>query len=114
MVGALGRGPFDPYLSCIQGCGKFLEALGEIGEYPLGGCSDSTCAVLSEQAPGASALNSLRGHPKPAMQGHLRSGHTEGMDCGRNLDSGKAGSGTALDIAPRFPLSHNINNNITL
>jgi hypothetical protein len=36
------------------------------------------------------------------------------MDCGRNLGSGKAGNWTALEIAPRFPLSHNINNNITL
>jgi hypothetical protein len=56
----------------------------------------------------------LRGHPKPAMQGHLRSGHTEGMDCGRKLGCGKAGSCTALEIAPRFPLSHNLNNDITL
>ena len=56
----------------------------------------------------------LRGHPKPAMQGHLRSGHTERMDCGRKLGCGKAGSCAALEIAPRFPLSHNLNNNITL
>jgi len=25
-------------------------------------------------------INNLRGHPKPAIQGHLQSGHTEGMD----------------------------------
>jgi predicted nucleic acid-binding protein len=56
----------------------------------------------------------LRGHPKPAIQGHLRSGHTEGMECRRNLGCGRADSWTALEIAPRFPLAHNINNNITL
>jgi hypothetical protein len=56
----------------------------------------------------------LRGHPKPAIQGHLQSGHTEGMDCGREPGCGKAGSCAALEIAPRFPLSHNLNNNITL
>jgi glycosyltransferase involved in cell wall biosynthesis len=37
MVGAFRRGPFDLYLGCIQRSGKFLEDLGEIGEYPLGG-----------------------------------------------------------------------------
>lgn len=37
MAGAFRRGPFDLYLGCIQRCGKFLEDLGEIGEYPLGG-----------------------------------------------------------------------------
>jgi hypothetical protein len=56
----------------------------------------------------------LRGHPKPAIQGHLQSGHTEGMDCGREPGCGKAGSCAALGIAPRFPLSHNLNSNITL
>jgi len=60
------------------------------------------------------ARDGLRGHPKPAIQGHLQSGHTEGMDCGRKLGCGKAGSWAALEIAPRFPLSHNLNNNITL
>jgi len=39
---------------------------------------------------------SLRGHPKPAIQGHLQSGHAEGMDCGRKLGCGKAGSGAVL------------------
>jgi hypothetical protein len=56
----------------------------------------------------------LRGHPKPAIQGHLQSGHKEGMNCGRKLGCGKAGSRAALEIAERFPLSHNLNNNITL
>lgn len=37
MAGAFRRGPFDLYLGCIQRCGKFLEDLGEIGEYPAGG-----------------------------------------------------------------------------
>jgi nitrogen fixation/metabolism regulation signal transduction histidine kinase len=43
-----------------------------------------------------SALATLRGHPKPAIQGHLQSGHTEGMDCGRKLGCGKAGSEAVL------------------
>jgi len=47
-------------------------------------------------------------------QGSLKTGHTEGMDCGRKLGCGKAGSCAALEVAPRFPLSHNLNNNITL
>jgi glycosyltransferase involved in cell wall biosynthesis len=34
---AFRRGPFDLHLGCIQRSGKFLEDLGEIGEYPLGG-----------------------------------------------------------------------------
>ena len=37
LAGAFQRGPFDLYLGCIHRCGKFLEDLGEIGEYPLGG-----------------------------------------------------------------------------
>ena len=37
MAGAFRRGPFDLYLGCLQRCGKFLEDLGEIGEYPTGG-----------------------------------------------------------------------------
>jgi L-malate glycosyltransferase len=34
---AFRRGPFDLYLGCIHRCGKFLEDLGEIEEYPTGG-----------------------------------------------------------------------------
>jgi L-malate glycosyltransferase len=34
---AFRREPFDLYLGCIQRCGEFLEDLGEIEEYPLGG-----------------------------------------------------------------------------
>ena len=56
----------------------------------------------------------LRGHPKPAIQGHLPSGHPEGMDCCRKRGCGKAGSCAAVEIAVRFPLSHNLNNNILL
>ena len=37
MAGAFRRGPFDLYLGCLQRCGKFLEDLGDIEEYPLGG-----------------------------------------------------------------------------
>jgi glycosyltransferase involved in cell wall biosynthesis len=37
MAGAFRRGPFELHLGCIERCGKFLEDLGEIGEYPLGG-----------------------------------------------------------------------------
>jgi L-malate glycosyltransferase len=37
MAGAFRRGTFDLYLGCLQRCGKFLEDLGEIEEYPLGG-----------------------------------------------------------------------------
>lgn len=37
MAGAFRRVPFDLYLGCLQRCGKFLEDLGEIGEYPTGG-----------------------------------------------------------------------------
>jgi glycosyltransferase involved in cell wall biosynthesis len=37
MAGALRRDPFDLHLGCIQRSGKFLEGLGEIQEYPLGG-----------------------------------------------------------------------------
>jgi len=37
LAGAFRQGPVDLYLGCIQRCGKFLEDLGEIGEYPLGG-----------------------------------------------------------------------------
>ena len=37
MAGAFRGGPFDLYLGCIQRDGKFLEDLGEIGEYPTGG-----------------------------------------------------------------------------
>jgi hypothetical protein len=36
------------------------------------------------------------------------------MDCGPELGCGKAGSWAALEIAQRFPLFHNLNNNITL
>jgi glycosyltransferase involved in cell wall biosynthesis len=37
MAGAFRRGPVDLYLGCLQRSGKFLEDLGEIEEYPLGG-----------------------------------------------------------------------------
>jgi glycosyltransferase involved in cell wall biosynthesis len=37
LAGAFRRSPFDLYLGCIQRCGKFLEDVGEIEEYPLGG-----------------------------------------------------------------------------
>jgi len=37
IAGTFRRGPFDLYLGCIRRCGRFLEDLGEIGEYPLGG-----------------------------------------------------------------------------
>lgn len=37
MASAFQRGPFDLYLGCLQRSGKFLEGLGEIGEYPTGG-----------------------------------------------------------------------------
>ena len=45
---------------------------------------------------GSFLVERLRGHPKPAIQGHLQSGHAEGMDCGRKLGCGKAGSGAVL------------------
>jgi len=62
---------------------------------------------------GMSRCTALRGHPKPAIQGHLQSGHTERMDCGRKLGCGKTGCWAALEIALRFPRSHNPNSNIT-
>jgi L-malate glycosyltransferase len=37
MAGAFRRDPFELHLGCIQRSGKFLEDLGEIQEYPLGG-----------------------------------------------------------------------------
>ena len=37
MVRAFRREPLDVYLGCLQRYGKFLEDLGEIGEYPTGG-----------------------------------------------------------------------------
>ena len=37
MAGTFRRASFDLYLGCIQRRGRFLEDLGEIGEYPLGG-----------------------------------------------------------------------------
>jgi len=37
LAGAFRRGPIDLSLGCIQRCGKFLEDVGEIEEYPLGG-----------------------------------------------------------------------------
>src|ERR1700745_1170859 len=37
MAGAFRRMPFDLYLGCLPRCGKFLEEIGEIEEYPLGG-----------------------------------------------------------------------------
>jgi len=37
MAGAFRHGPFELYLGCIHRSGQFLEDLGEIGEYPLGG-----------------------------------------------------------------------------
>jgi glycosyltransferase involved in cell wall biosynthesis len=37
MAGAFRREPFELHLGCIQRSGKFLEDLGEIQEYPLGG-----------------------------------------------------------------------------
>ena len=37
LAGAFRRGPIDLYLGCIHRRGKFLEDLGEIEEYPLGG-----------------------------------------------------------------------------
>jgi L-malate glycosyltransferase len=37
MAGAFRRASLDLYLGCIQRRGRFLEDLGEIGEYPLGG-----------------------------------------------------------------------------
>ena len=47
LAGAFRRGPFDLYLGCIQRCGKFLEDLGEIGEYPAGGSFLTLRAQLS-------------------------------------------------------------------
>ncbi len=37
MARAFRRGPCDLYLGCLQRCGKYLEDLGEIDEYPTGG-----------------------------------------------------------------------------
>jgi len=37
MVKALRSGPFDLHLGCLQRCGKFLDELGDICEYPTGG-----------------------------------------------------------------------------
>jgi glycosyltransferase involved in cell wall biosynthesis len=37
MAGAFRRGAFDLHLGCLQRCGKFLEDLGEIAEFPTGG-----------------------------------------------------------------------------
>ncbi len=37
MAGAFRRSPCELYLGCLQRCGKFLEDVGEIGEYPTGG-----------------------------------------------------------------------------
>ena len=79
------------------------------------GFSNADALSTSMDPPGEPVISTcLRGHPKPAIQGHPRSGHTEGMDCGRKLGCGKAGSRAALERAPGFPLSHNLNNNITL
>ncbi len=50
----------------------------------------------------------------PAIQDHLRPSHAEGVNCGCKVGCGKVGSSAALGIAVRFPLSHNLNNNITL
>ena len=37
LAGEFRRGAFDLHLGCIQRSGKFLEDLGEVREYPLGG-----------------------------------------------------------------------------
>jgi glycosyltransferase involved in cell wall biosynthesis len=37
LAGAFRRDPFDLHLGCLQRCGKFLDDLGEIAEYPVGG-----------------------------------------------------------------------------
>ena len=37
LAGAFRRRPVDLYLGCIQRCGKFLEDLGDIEQYPTGG-----------------------------------------------------------------------------
>jgi glycosyltransferase involved in cell wall biosynthesis len=47
LAGAFRRGPFDLYLGCLQCCGKFLEDLGDIGEYPTGGSFLTLRAVHS-------------------------------------------------------------------
>jgi hypothetical protein len=62
-------------------------------------------ALAAHEPTGFRAVSILRGHPKPAIQGHLPSGHTEGMDCCRKRGCGKAGSCAALEIAaiPTFP-----------
>jgi glycosyltransferase involved in cell wall biosynthesis len=47
MAGAFRRGPFELHLGCIQRSGKFVEDLGEVGEYPLGGSFLTPRAVHS-------------------------------------------------------------------
>jgi glycosyltransferase involved in cell wall biosynthesis len=37
MAGAFRQGLFDVHLGCLQRCGRFLEGLGEIDEFPTGG-----------------------------------------------------------------------------
>lgn len=47
MAGAFRRGAFDLHLGCMQRSGKFLEDLGEIDEYPMGGSFLSLRALHS-------------------------------------------------------------------
>jgi glycosyltransferase involved in cell wall biosynthesis len=37
LAGAFRERPLDLYLGCIQRCGNFMEDIGEIAEYPVGG-----------------------------------------------------------------------------
>ena len=50
----------------------------------------------------------LRGHPNPAIWGHLKSGQWEVQDLALKIGCGKDGSCAVLEIALRFPRSHNL------